>query len=144
MFGKDVDDRNNLMEKRYFLLGEPEGCLEEWLSREFVLAQQLERNQGSHTERILVNSDRMSHSFPEILSLRRRVFATVLCRSISTSLSRGTRRYNADSIISATEFHRVATERLMSFGSIFARVQQAARSSLRRGLWNIRFASLAI
>jgi hypothetical protein len=54
-FGKDVDDRDNLMKQRYFLLGEPESCQKEWLCQKFVSAWQLKRNQETHTERTMVN-----------------------------------------------------------------------------------------
>jgi hypothetical protein len=51
---------------------------------------------------------------------------------------------NAELSISATEFQRVGTDRLINFGSIFDRMQQLARSSLSNELWKIRFASFVI
>ena len=144
MFSKNVDYRYYLMQQRDFFLWKLECCLKEGLKELISVSWNKDKSSRTHTESTLVNWNNMSHSFDKIFSLWRQVFATVLCWSISTSLLSGTQRCKADSTISVMEFHQVATEHLMSLTSIFACVQQAARSSLRRGLWEMHFASFVI
>ena len=85
-----------------------------------------------------------SHSSGCNLNRLRWVFATALCQSISTSLSRALRSSSMRLTISATEFHWVGTERTTCFNGTFCLVHNAFRSSRRTGKWKICFVSWVI
>ena len=85
-----------------------------------------------------------SHSSGCNLNHLRRVFATALCQSISTSLSRVLWSSSTCLTISATEFHRVGTEQTTCFNGTFCLVHNAFRSSWRTGEWKICFVSWVI